>query len=445
MTAYASMTTLGLDRAGLKAMANHAKREDKSSQKRIEEAKVKGVYSDLPPWTKLGAKLQTIGRNLDPLDYDQLANAHLQATGAELSKRAQKHWKHFIVPMPKELEPVDALFEIYADEFEAWAEANGIDVLGFRVDRDEEGKHILDVLTAPTSRTKTGNLQISPTAYEYSIARKNGMDKIEKTKTVKKNGKEKEVKVKVMLGTNQRATLVQDDFAQHMIEHLAPKIGVELKRGKTKTKKGTDKLPTTEFKQAKKEELGREITALERRKAEIADEIEQERLEALCEAKKEFVAEMRANREALAEFVENKTAKNFNPLKVEFENPTAQKLVNTWVRSIKNLSGYEYLDDFKNENDQDFEFKPANGNVLKRFKHFVGEFKRWFEELAWIGIDTYDRASEVAYMCELPKVLTEELKSIVSDCEAFSISQEKNIDEEAEKSISVSSSPSPFD
>lgn len=270
MTAYATMRQKPLDRGGLSAMTNHALRQDRTSETRV-------IEKNAPPWTKLGSKLKTSGLNLDHLDYSKLADEHLKITGAKLSGKAQSHWRHFVVPMAKDFEPDEKLFEAYAIEFENWATERGIDVLAFRVDRDEKGKHTLDIFTAPMNTTKTGKLEVSPTAWEYRLLKELGIER--------NDGR--------ALGVKGRATHAQDSFAEFMIEHLAPKLGTQLHRGKRKEASGND-WKTPEQISAEKELEASQValkrdqvrlraseSAFEREKAQSLAEIEKIRSEAL--------------------------------------------------------------------------------------------------------------------------------------------------------------------
>lgn len=232
-----------LTASDLQAMENHELRLDQSGHRRSVRKDAKG--DPIPPLIH------------NPLRQNCLTQAYAaHVEGARVNKGASKICRHAFVQFPTDLPVTSASEQMMLDEAVKFVNKThgGNAVFWARLDRDEVGRHGVDVFFAPKyeKTTKRGaTIWISLTKFGKARA----VERFGQRQAVKKNPKTGEFEK--VTDKNGDPVMVDCDskyfqgraFQDLWFEHLRDNIGLDwVERGKPKVGRDPDRLEVEEFK-----------------------------------------------------------------------------------------------------------------------------------------------------------------------------------------------------
>ena len=248
-----------LDASAMGSMQNHELRLDLAGQKRRVREVDPLIYSPHGPG----------------LDLKQSYEAHVK--GANRNKGARNLCLHAFIQFPTDLEITPANEQLMLNEATKFVNAHhgGNAVFRARLDRDEEGRHGVDVFYAPrymktTAKGSTEWISLTKFGKELALAKFG-----ERPKKDKKTEKP-------VLGKNGKPVMVRNDNSYFQgqalqdlwFQHLRDEMKLDwVQRGEKKLGRDPDRLEPEEYKlKQEREKLKRQ------REAEIADAIERNRM-----------------------------------------------------------------------------------------------------------------------------------------------------------------------
>lgn len=250
-----------LDASAMGSMQSHELRLDLAGQKRRVREVDPLIYSP----------------HGSDLDLKQSYEAHVR--GAERNKGARNLCLHAFVQFPTDLEVTPENEQLMLSEATKFVNAHhgGNAVFRSRLDRDEEGRHGVDVFYAPRYEKKTAKgtaewISLTKFGKELAVERfkdlsRPKIDKTTKEPVLDKNGKP------VML-KNDNSYFQGQALQDLWFQHLRDKMKLDwVERGKKKLGRDPDRLEPEEYKlKQEREKLDKQ------REAEIADAIERNKM-----------------------------------------------------------------------------------------------------------------------------------------------------------------------
>jgi len=329
-----------LDTAGLSAMEAHGKRLDRTGDRRVVRNTKALIYD---PY---GHGLNLIKAHAD----------HIK--GARVNKGAKKVALHAFIQFPTDLEITPENEQMMLDQAVAFVnKTHGRKaVFHGRLDRDEKGRHGVDVFFAPTydKTTSQGTERwVSLSKFGAALARDRLGQKAKEEKTDKKDPATGKAIWEPVFDENDNPVMVWQDSSffvgrvmqDEWFEHLRDDVGLDwAKRGKQKVSRDPDRLEPEEY------GLEQDRKALEVLREEVQQEVgavKTQISEAL--AKRDAALAKAANHERLAEkhrltAVENdqKAAKALKNAEThEKRKEDAQRTADSLIETIEGLRSTE--------------------------------------------------------------------------------------------------------
>lgn len=258
-----SVRVNSLSRGGMSAMQSHELRLDHSGHARaIEPENPPLIYSP----------------HGDGLSLEQSYEAHVG--GAAQSKGASNLLRHAFVQFPTTIEVTPAVEEMMLREAAAFIDKThgGRAVFRARLDRDEKGKHGVDVFFAPRYEKTTAKGSqdwISLTKFGKDMTR----DRLGKRQEEKLNEKTKKWEPQVNADGTPKMVWQDSAYFQGQVlqdlwfEHLRDVVGLDwVLRGEKKAGRDADRVEAEEYGlQQDREKLAEREAALEAKEAEIEE------------------------------------------------------------------------------------------------------------------------------------------------------------------------------
>ena len=255
-----SFRAKSLDPSDISAMENHELRNDMSGQKRSVRKDANGV--PIPPliYDPYGTGFKIGGLTMAYAKHSE---------GAEMNKRANNIARQGIVQFPTDLEIMPETEQMMLDQAVAFVNKThgGNAVFRARLDRDEAGRHVVDVFFAPryAKTTKRGTTDwISLTKFGKKLA-------VERFGQKPKKKKNKTGEFETVTDDEGNPVMVDCDSKHYQgkalqdlwYEHLRDEVVLEwVVRGKEKLGRDADRLEVEEYKlQQEREKLERDRAA----------------------------------------------------------------------------------------------------------------------------------------------------------------------------------------
>lgn len=248
-----------LDASAIGSMQNHEQRLDLAGKKRRVREVDPLIYSPHGP----------------DLDLKQSYEAHVK--GAQRNKGARNLCLHAFIQFPTDLEVTPETERLMLDEATKFVNFHhgGNAVFRSRLDRDEEGRHGVDVFYAPRYEKKTAKgtaewISLTKFGKELALAKfgkRPKTDKKTEEPVLDQNGKPVMVK-------NDNSYFQGQALQDLWFQHLRDEMKLDwVERGQKKLGRDPDRLEPEEYKlKQEREKLDRQ------RKAEIADAIERNKM-----------------------------------------------------------------------------------------------------------------------------------------------------------------------